>query len=88
MDIQSKKIHFIEEFLRIQNEGVINLLDAVLRNEKNKLYKDSLKPMTLDELNSIWGLFGYYPASEKDIREGRVYTTDELRNNFKNRKSD
>ena len=82
MDIQSKKIHFIEEFLRIQNEGVINLLDAVLRNEKNKLYKDSLKPMTLDELNSR--IF----EAEKDIREGRVYTTDELRNNFKNRKSD
>ena len=73
MDIQTKKIHFIEEFLRIQNEGVINLLDAVLRNEKNKLYKDSLKPMTIDELNAR------IAEAEKDIREGKVYSTDELR---------
>jgi len=81
MDIQTKKIHFIEEFLRIQNEGLINLLDAVLKNEKNKLYKDSLKPMTMDELNDR------IAEAEKDIREGRVYTTDELRNNFKSRDS-
>ena len=73
MDIQTKKIHFIEEFLRIQNEGVINLLEAVLKNEKNKLYKDSLKPMTIDELNAR------IAEAEKDIREGKVYSTDELR---------
>ena len=79
MDIQTKKIHFIEEFLRIQNEGIINLLDAVLKNEKNKLYKDSLKPMTIDELNAR------IAEAEKDIIEGRVYTTDEIRINFKNK---
>ncbi|MEI6508426.1 MAG: hypothetical protein WCO54_08065 [Bacteroidota bacterium] len=82
MDIQTKKIHFIEEFLRIQNEGVINLLDAVLRNEKNKLYKDSLKPMTIDELNAR------IAEAEKDIREGKVYSTDDIRDIFKNRKSE
>ncbi len=82
MDIQTKKIHFIEEFLRIQNEGVINLLDAVLKNEKNKLYKDSLKPMTMDELNAR------IAEAEKDISEGNVYSTGEVRNIFKNRNSD
>jgi len=82
MDIQTKKINFIEEFLRIQNEGVINLLEAVLKKEKSKLYKESLKPMTLDELNLR------ITEAEQDIKEGRVYTTDELRHNFKIKKSE
>ncbi|MEI6596165.1 MAG: hypothetical protein WCO28_11430 [Bacteroidota bacterium] len=77
MDIQTKKINFIEEFLRIQNEGVINLLEAVLKKEKSKLYKESLKPMTLDELNLR------ITEAEQDIKEGRVYTTDELRSCLK-----
>jgi uncharacterized small protein (DUF1192 family) len=52
---------------------VINLLEAVLKKEKNKLYKDSLHPMTVDELNLR------IAEAENDISEGRVYTTDEIR---------
>ena len=51
MDIQSRKIDFIQEFLKIQNEELISRLEKLLRSSKSK-EKTIFKPMTVAELNS------------------------------------
>ncbi len=79
MDLQTSKVRFMEVFLRIQDEGIIEKLMNVLKKENQKTYKKKLKPMTLDELQKR------LDRSEEDIKEGRVYTTEEVRNHFKNK---
>ena len=50
MDIQSRKIDFIQAFLKIQNEELIARFEQLLRASKTDK-KFSLKPMTIKELN-------------------------------------
>lgn len=50
MDIQTRKIEFIQEFLKLQNEELISRLENLLRASKSK--NDDFKQMTIDELNS------------------------------------
>ncbi len=66
MDLQTKKLHFIEEILAIQNEEVIDKLELVLREER------SLDPVLKDKLTSR------ALKAERDIAEGRTMTRDEL----------
>jgi hypothetical protein len=51
MDIQSRKIDFIQEFLKIQNEDLISRLEKLLRSNKTK-EETAFEPMTIDELNA------------------------------------
>jgi hypothetical protein len=51
MDIQSRKIDFIQEFLKIQNEDLISRLEKLLRSNKAK-EETAFEPMTMDELNA------------------------------------
>ena len=49
MDIQTRKIAFVQEFLKLQNEELISRLESLLRADKSK--NDDFKPMTAEELN-------------------------------------
>ena len=49
MDIQTRKIAFVQEFLKLQNEELISRLESLLRADKSK--NDDFKPMTIEELN-------------------------------------
>ena len=51
MDIQSRKIDFIQEFLKIQNEELISRLEKLLSSSKSS-EKTMFKPMTVAEFNS------------------------------------
>lgn len=53
MDIQARKLHLIQEFLRINSEELIDKLDKFLREEKIKIYEKVFKPMSLDKFNSM-----------------------------------
>lgn len=50
MDLQSRKLSFIQEILRIQNEDIISGLEALLKKKKSEMYDEPLKPMFLDTL--------------------------------------
>ena len=50
-DLQTRKISFIEEFLKIQNEDAITRLEKLLQKESKKHVDIHLSPMSLDELN-------------------------------------
>jgi len=74
MDIQARKIHFIQEFLRLKNEAVIDKFEQLLRHEKSKTYEAELKPMSVDQLNVI------VDNAEKDAQQGRITSASDLKN--------
>ncbi len=51
MDLQSRKITFVQEFLKIQSEEVILRLEKLLEKEKGKMTVVEFTPMTIDEFN-------------------------------------
>lgn len=54
MDLQTRKISFIQEFLRIQNEEIISSLEKLLKIRKSELFANSNIPMDLDQfINEI-----------------------------------
>lgn len=51
MDIQTRKIEFIQKFLKIQSEEVITQLEKILSKEIKSSENDELKPITVKEFN-------------------------------------
>ena len=47
MDIQTRKLEFIQEFLKIQSEEIISRLERILKNIDN-----DFSPLTIEEFNS------------------------------------
>ncbi|MEN2436124.1 hypothetical protein AAH994_11985 [Weeksellaceae bacterium A-14] len=47
MDIQTRKLEFIQEFLKVQSEDLISRLESILNKKE-----DEFKPFSLEELNS------------------------------------
>ena len=76
MDIQSIKLKFIEDFLRLKNEQLILKLNELLNREKKNIYENSLKSMTINEFHK--GI----EQAEKDIEEGNVFTQDQVEEIF------
>ncbi len=72
MDIISRKLSFVQEFLRISDEKLIAKLERMLRSERKKKISKELSPMTMDEFNEMIDL------SEEDFKNGRVTETKEL----------
>lgn len=50
MDIQTRKIEFVQEFLKLQNEEIILLFEKLLKSSVNSLHNNTHK-MSLQELN-------------------------------------
>ncbi len=70
MDIQTRKIEFIQEFLKLQNEELISRLENLLRAGKSKNY--DFKQMTIGELNSR------IDQSMNDSKNDRLTNSDDL----------
>jgi hypothetical protein len=51
MDIQTRKISFIQEFLRIQNEEIISSLEKLLKVRKSEFFAKENIPMDLEQFN-------------------------------------
>lgn len=78
-DIQSRKMLFMQEYLRLNDEQIIDKLNDVLHKEKSKRLKVKLKPMTQNELEEKLN------RSEQNIDNGQIYSQDEVERFFKNR---
>jgi predicted transcriptional regulator len=79
MNIQVRKLNFIEEYLRLGNQSSLEKLEALLKKERKKELASKLKPISIVELRERIKL------SEEDIKAGRVYTHDEVKARFKNK---
>ena len=73
MDIQTRKIEFVQEFLKVQNEDVINRLEKILHKESKTSEKENFKPMTIEELN------GRIDKSMEDSQNGRLIKATDLK---------
>jgi hypothetical protein len=74
MDIQTKKLHFVQEFLRLKDENLIDKLSDLLRIEKKKKIEKELKPFSQKEFNDL------IDSAESDSENGRLTSARELKN--------
>lgn len=72
VDIQTRKIEFIQDFLKLQSEEVISQFEKLLKKSKKENINSKLKPFTEEELNER------ILKSEEDFKAGRFKTTAEL----------
>ena len=66
MNLQTRKINFVQEFLQLSNEEIIDKLEAILNQERKKYFEKNIKPMSLDKFNKL------IDKAEKDASEGKV----------------
>jgi hypothetical protein len=72
--VNSRKLHFIEELLKIENEDIIKKLESILQEERLKFLEQELgTPMNLKTFNAM------IDKSENDLEEGKVTTANELK---------
>ncbi|WP_420582573.1 hypothetical protein [Reichenbachiella sp.] len=74
MDIKTKKLHFIQEVLSLNNEIIIDKLNSLLKKEQEKL-----NPVLKDKLTSR------SLKANQDIEEGKVYSREEAEGKLKER---
>lgn len=51
MNLEARKISFVQEFLRIDNEDIISALENFLRKNRTEIFEQNLKPMSIEKLN-------------------------------------
>ncbi len=73
MDLQSRKIEFIQEFLKLQSEEAISKLEKLLKKERNSAEENEMSPMSIEEFNKR------IDQSLKDSKEGRVKSSKDLK---------
>ena len=72
MDIVTRKLNFVQEFLRISDEELVDKLEKFLRSERKKRLDKENKPMTIIEFNQM------IEKAEDDVKNGRMIETREL----------
>jgi len=51
MDLEARKILFVQEFLRIKNEDLIKGLESLMRKGKTSIIENEMKPMSIAQLH-------------------------------------
>jgi len=77
MDIQTRKINFIQEFLRLRNIKLIEKLEKILLEDKAKDYEANLKPLNIDNFNKM------IDKSIEDSKQGNVVSAQDLKESVK-----
>jgi hypothetical protein len=73
MDLEARKISFVQEFLRLQNEEIISGLEKLLRKQKAEILEAQMKPMSVGQFNSD------IDQSLKDVENGNLTTARSLK---------
>ena len=74
MDLQTKKLHFIQDVLALSNEKIIDKLESLLKSEQ-----ENLDPILKEKLTSR------ALKANENIREGKVYSRKEAEAKLKER---
>jgi len=72
MNLQSRKIEFVQEFLKLQSEEAIARLEKLLNKEKKLTQSKEVKPMTIEQFNKR------IDSSMEDSKKGKLTETDDL----------
>jgi len=73
MDLQTRKIEFIQEFLKITNDSIIEKFEKILAKEREKKFNDEIKPMTIEQYEQR------IDKAYDDFKNNKVMTLDELK---------
>ena len=77
MDLEARKITFVQEFLRLQNEEIITALEKFLHMRKAELIEENMSPMSLAQLNAETD------RSLDDAKSGRIIKASDLKDKIK-----
>lgn len=72
MDLQTRKIEFVQAFLKLQSEEMISQFEKLLKNAKQSESENDFETFTVEELNER------ILQSEKDFENNKFKTTAEL----------
>ncbi|MEH6682705.1 MAG: hypothetical protein V7724_19335 [Sediminicola sp.] len=76
MNLEARKIEFVQEFLQLQSEEAVSRLEKILRKEKNASDERIFESITEDALNKR------IDQSESDFRNNRFKSSSELLANY------
>ncbi|MEO9804220.1 MAG: hypothetical protein ABJF04_13270 [Reichenbachiella sp.] len=76
MDLEARKISFVQEFLRLQNEEIVDSLEQMLRKRKAEQMESNLQPMSEQQLNDE------VDQALEDSKKERLTTVKDLRHNI------
>lgn len=71
MDLQTRKIEFVQEFLKLQSESSIILLEKLLKKETEKKVPD-IQPMTIQQFQERMS------KSRQDAKSGKLTEANDL----------
>lgn len=72
MDLQTRKLTFVKEFLNIQSEDIVDRFEKMLKKEKKRSIEKDFQPMTLDEF------YKRIDQSMLDSKNDKLTSIDEL----------
>ncbi|MDO6603977.1 hypothetical protein [Arenibacter palladensis] len=73
MDLQSRKIKFVQEFLKLQSEEVISHLEKILSKETKTLTHKEFEPFTIEGFNAR------IDQSMDDSKNGKLIKASDLK---------
>jgi hypothetical protein len=77
MNLDDRKIEFIQEFLKLQSEEAIIRVEKIMRKEKEVNDDELFQPISHEEMNVR------IDQSESDFQNGRFKSSEELLDKFK-----
>tara|TARA_R110002124_G_scaffold109723_4_gene263158 strand:+ start:21834 stop:22076 length:243 start_codon:yes stop_codon:yes gene_type:complete len=77
MDLEARKISFVQEFLRLQNEEIVKGLEKMLRKRKAELIEKSFIPMSTEQFNAE------IDQALDDSKNGRLIKATDLKAKIK-----
>lgn len=72
MNIEARKIQFIQEFLKLKNEEIVSHLQNILKIEVS----NSLERFSIEEFNER------IDKSEKDFKAGRIIENSSIKTKY------
>ncbi|CAD0004427.1 MULTISPECIES: hypothetical protein [Flavobacterium] len=73
MDLETRKISFVQEFLRLQSEEIVIHLENLLHKEKVELVDQEMKSMSIDQFNKE------IDQSIDDVKNSRIISAKDLK---------
>lgn len=73
MDLEARKITFVQEFLRLQNVEIVSGLEKLLRKRKAELIENNFKPMTMEQYDAE------IDQAMDDSKNGRMIKATDLK---------
>ncbi len=77
MDLQTRKISFVRDFLNIESEEIVTRLENFLKTERIQLFEKNFRPKNSETLNKEIDI------AIDDAKNGRVIDVFELKEKIK-----